>query len=140
MPDKDAMMASAQALDDQFVAAFNRGDGAAVAALYADGPDTMNFPPDAMMVRGIGAIRDSSAKMFAAMPGAKIELVERHHVAMTDVVLGWGLWRMTMTGPDGAPMTMEGRYTDVKAQRDGKWVYLMDHASVPMPPPPAGGN
>ena len=30
-----------------------------------------------------------------------------------------------------------GRYTDVKAQRDGKWVYIIDHASVPLPPPSA---
>ena len=30
-----------------------------------------------------------------------------------------------------------GRFTDVKGQRDGKWVYLMDHGSVPLMPPPA---
>jgi len=30
---------------------------------------------------------------------------------------------------------MEGRYTDVKAKRDGRWVYLLDHASAPIPPP-----
>ena len=42
-----------------------------------------------------------------------------------------------MTGPDGEPLQMEGRYTDAKAERDGKWVYLVDHASVPIPPPPS---
>jgi len=30
---------------------------------------------------------------------------------------------------------MEGRFSDVKAVRDGKWVYVMDHASIPVPPP-----
>jgi hypothetical protein len=24
----------------------------------------------------------------------------------------------------------------VKALKDGKWVYIIDHASVPLPPPP----
>jgi len=36
-----------------------------------------------------------------------------------------------MTGPEGKPFEMTGRYTDVKALRDGKWVYITDHASVP---------
>ena len=43
---------------------------------------------------------------------------------------------MTVRGADGKPTEMTGRYTDVKAERDGKWVYLMDHGSAPLPPPP----
>jgi hypothetical protein len=35
-----------------------------------------------------------------------------------------------------SPQVMEGRYSDVKAPRDGKWVYATDHASVPLPPRP----
>jgi ketosteroid isomerase-like protein len=54
-----------------------------------------------------------------------------------DVVIGWGLWRVTVAGPDGAPVEVVGRYTDVKAERDGTWVYILDHASAPLPPPPA---
>ena len=34
-------------------------------------------------------------------------------------------------GPDGTPIEVHGRYTDVKAERDGRWVYLVDHGSVP---------
>jgi hypothetical protein len=30
---------------------------------------------------------------------------------------------------------MEGRYSDVKALRDDKWVYVMDPISVLLPPP-----
>jgi hypothetical protein len=32
---------------------------------------------------------------------------------------------------------MEGRYTSVAVRKNGKWMYVVDHASVPMPPPPA---
>lgn len=32
-------------------------------------------------------------------------------------------------------MEMRARYSDVKAKRDDKWVYIFDHASVPLPPP-----
>ena len=53
-----------------------------------------------------------------------------------DVVLGWGRWTMTVPTGDGTAMVLQGRYSDVKAMRDGKWVYILDHASVPMPPAP----
>ena len=35
---------------------------------------------------------------------------------------------------------VEGRFSDVKAQKDGKWVYIIDRASVPLPPPPGAGE
>ena len=37
----------------------------------------------------------------------------------------------------GAAQTMEGRFTSVAARKGGKWMYVSDHASVPMPPPEA---
>ena len=139
-PDTAAMIAAAAALDEQFVAAFNAGDGAAVAALYDDSPDTVSMTPDAMVQRGIAAIREGYTVM-TPNSGMKLELTETHHIALSDAVVSTGLWKMTMPGPDGATMTIEGRFSDVKAERNGKWVYLMDHASVPMPPvPPAGGG
>ena len=74
--------------------------------------------------------------MMSSMPGAKLEFLNMRNEAHGDVVLGWGTWRITM-GPAESPQVFEGRYSDVKAMHDGKWVYVMDHASVPLPPPPA---
>jgi len=129
----DAMIASADALDEAFVAAFNSGDVEAMKNLYWNSPDAVMFPPDAMMAKGIDAIKESCDEMVANMPGAKLELTEHHQMVEGTVVVGYGTWHMTMTGPDGNPMEMAGRYSDVKAERDGKWVYLLDHASVPVP-------
>lgn len=139
-PDTDAMIAAADALDERFMAAFNAGDVATLQAMYWNSPDAVSFPPDAMIHRGT-ATRDGIAAMVAGMQaaGAKLELTEKHHMVIGDAVATWGLWTMTMSGPDGAPMQMQGRFTDIKAERDGQWVYLMDHASVPLPPAP-GGN
>jgi ketosteroid isomerase-like protein len=78
------------------------------------------------------AIREGNVMSMAAMKGAKLEFTETHQRAAGDVVIGWGLYRVTTQGADGKTTGMNGRYTDVKAERDGKWVYLMDHASVPM--------
>lgn len=136
-PDTAAMLASASALDESFVAAYNQGDADALAALYWNSPDVVSFLPDQMEVRGHDAIRAANAAAFEGMAGAHLELTESHQMPAGDVVIGWGLWRLTMPAADGTTQEMTGRYTDVKAERDGKWVYLLDHASVPAPPPPA---
>jgi ketosteroid isomerase-like protein len=141
-PDTAAMIAAATALDEQFEAAFNAGDAAALNALYWNSPEAVSLGPDTMVSRGIEGIRTGNDAAIPALhdAGAVLQLTESHHIVVGDAVVTWGLWTMTMNGPDGAPMEMQGRFTDVKAERDGKWVYLVDHASVPLPPPPGGGN
>lgn len=132
----DDMVAAARALDRQFVDAFNRGDAEALSSLNWNSPDAVLFPPGALEARGIAAIRQTNAETLAALRGARIELIESHQMPAGDVVIGWGKWRLTIPAPDGATTEIIGRHTDVKAERDGKWVYLIDHASVPLPPPP----
>jgi len=132
----EKMIAAAKALDLAFVKAFNAGDSAKLAATYWHSPEVVSFPPDMMEARGWDAIKTGLADMKKSMPGAKLEMTETQYTVAGEYVLTWGKWRMTMPGPDGKPVAMEGRYTDVKAKRDGKWVFIHDHASVPMPPPP----
>lgn len=131
------MVAGAKALDAAFLKAFNAGDVEGVAATYWKSPDVVSMPPDAMVLRGWEAIRDGFQTMVKEMPGAKLELTDPHYTVNGELVITWGLWRITMPGPDGKPVSIEGRYSDVKAKRDGKWVYILDHASAPLPPPPA---
>jgi uncharacterized protein (TIGR02246 family) len=133
----EQMIAAAKALDAEFFRAFNAGDANAVAATYWHSPDVVSYPPDAMEVRGWDAIKAEFTKAFTSMSGAKLESTEAHYLVAGEFVFTWGRWKMTMPGPDGTPVSMEGRYTDVKAKRDGKWVFIQDHASVPMAPPPA---
>jgi len=128
LPNADTIIAGANALDKAFVDAFNRGDAEAMAALYWNSPEVVSYMPDMLQARGVPAIKEANAKAFAAMLGAKLELTESHQMAAGDVAIGWGLYRLTAPG---IPEIL-GRYTDVKAERDGKWVYLMDHGSVPV--------
>lgn len=132
----EQMIAGAKAVDASFLKAFNAGDVDGLAATYWKSSDVVSMPPDAMILRGWDAIHEGFKKMMATMSGAKLEMTESHYSVSGDVVLTWGLWRLTMAGQDGKPMTMEGRYSDVKAKRDGKWVYIVDHASAPLSPPP----
>jgi len=135
-PDTEALLAGAKALDEAFLNAFNHGDAEAMASLYWNSPETVSFPPEALIARGHASIVEGATHSFEAMQGAKLEFTESHQIPAGDMVIGWGLWRMTLTTPDGTPQEIVGRYTDVKAQRDGQWVYLLDHASVPLSPPP----
>ncbi len=136
-PDAAAMVAGANAVDSAFQAAFNAGDIDAVMATYWNSPDLVFISLDGVGSTGAESVRADMAGLFASMPGATVEFINPHNVAEGSVVLGWGGFRITMPG-DGGVVT--GRYSDVKAMRDGKWVYLMDHASVPLPPPAAEGT
>ncbi|MBM3815204.1 MAG: DUF4440 domain-containing protein [Acidimicrobiia bacterium] len=136
-PDTAAMVKAADDLDKAFLDAFNKGDAAAITALYWNSPDVISFPPDGMQLKGVAAIQEAFTKSFGEMKGAKLEFSDSRNVAVGEVVLGSGLFKITIPGPGGKPMEMAGRFSDVKAERDGKWVYIMDHGSVPLPPPPA---
>jgi uncharacterized protein (TIGR02246 family) len=135
--DVDEMLAGGAALGEEFTRAFNEADSDAVAACYWNSPETVFFSPGTLQETGKDSIREGLDKMFEGMKGARIELNEIKAMVAGDTVISWGLWTITMPGPDGNEVELVGRYTDVKAVRDDKWVYLHDHASVPMAPPPA---
>lgn len=135
-PTPAEMVAAADALDKRFLEAFNTGDADAIAATYWNSPNLVSFGPDGMGTKGWDAAKAGSVEMFKAMPGAKLEFITVQNDVHGDIVLGWGTWKMTIPTPAG-PQVMEGRYSDAKALKDGQWVYLMDHASVPLPPAPA---
>jgi ketosteroid isomerase-like protein len=127
-PAPEAMVAAATALDTAFAEAFNKGDVDALDALYWNSAEVVSFPADLMEARGIAAIREANAKTVASLRGAQLTLVESHNIPVGEAVVGWGRFRLTVPG---TPAPIEGRYTDVKAERDGKWVYIVDHASSP---------
>jgi ketosteroid isomerase-like protein len=134
-PTPAEMVAAAHALDQRFIDAFNKGDVDGLMATYWNSPNLVSFSPDSMMAHGYDAAKTGTVEMVKNMAGGKLEFLSMHNDVHGDMVLGWGTWRLTVPGKP-KPQIVEGRYSDVKAMRDGKWVYLMDHASVPLPPPP----
>lgn len=138
--DPQAMVTAADALDQRFLAAFNSANVDSMAATYWNSPDVVSVPPGGQLMRGFEAIRSSLPAAFQETPGARLELIDMKNRAEGDVVIGSGTWRLTMTGPDGQPVVINGYYTDVKAERDGKWVYIVDHASVATPADTSGAR
>ncbi len=135
-PTPDQMVAAANAVDSAFIAAFNAGDINALMATYWNSPDLVSINLDGMGGTGWEGPKAGWEATFAAMPGAQLAFPTSYNIAAGSVVLGWGTWTMTIPNGDGSSTVLQGRYSDVKAQRDGKWVYIMDHASVPLPPAP----
>jgi ketosteroid isomerase-like protein len=135
-PDAAKMVAAANELDQKFFDAYSSKNLEAMKELYWNSPDLVSHPPGEMEVRGYDAVIESFRKDFAQQLDSKLELLEHTNRAEGNVVVGTGTWRYTMNLPEGEPIVIEGRYLDVKAERDGKWVYIADHASVPVPPPP----
>jgi ketosteroid isomerase-like protein len=137
-PDAAKLVEGAKKLDAQFLDAFNSRNVDAMAALYWNNSEVASFQPDTMKLHGPTEIKDYFVKGMPAMPaGAKLEILEAHYVPVGDAVMAWGLYKFTFNGSDGKSVESLGRFSDVKAERDGKWVYLMDHGSVPQMAPPA---
>ena len=134
----EQMIASAKAVDEAFIAGFNKADGDAVAATYWNSPETVSYLPDVMELKGFEAIKAGLVQSMPAMGGAQLQITEARYVPVgEDTVLSNGLWTMTMPAAEGAaPAEMRGRFSAVMQRKDGRWVYIMDHASMPMAPPP----
>lgn len=132
---EEQMLKDAKALDQKFVEAYNNSDVDGVMETYWNSPDLVSYPPGDMEENGWDDVKKGIKQFFNSVKDINLILTDMNYKAAGDVVISWGTWTMTMPDGNGGRMEMKGRYTDVKAKRDGKWVYIMDHASVPLPPP-----
>ena len=131
----EEMIAEAKALDQRFVEAYNRGDADAVMETYWNSPDLVSYAVDTLQLKGWQALKDQTVRTFTSMKGASLEILDPNYKPVSDMVMSWGTWRLTIPSKEGAPVEVVGRYSDVKTQRGGKWVYIFDHASMPLSAP-----
>ena len=127
----DQMVEAAKQLDQHYAEAFNKGDLDGVMANYWNSPDLVVFPPDEMQVKGWAAVSESIGNVMKSITGAKLEMIESHYTPLGDVVIGWGLWKLSFPDSHGAVPDMFGRYSNVSTKKDGKWVLILDHISEP---------
>ena len=132
----DEMIAAANNLDSLFLAAFNNGDAEAIMDLHWNSPELRAYPPGEMQVNGFDAVKESYVRDFASNKGARLEYTTQNNIPFADGVVGHGTFRWSMPMEGGPPMVFDGRYSEVKAFKDGKMVIILDHASMPLPPSP----
>jgi ketosteroid isomerase-like protein len=131
------LIAAANELDNLFLVAFNNGDAEAIMKLHWNSPDLRTYPPGETQVNGFDAVKAGYVRDFSSNKGATLEYTDSNNIPFADGVVGYGTFRWTMPMEGSEPMVFDGRYTEVKAMRDGKLVIVIDHTSMPMPPLPA---
>ena len=123
---------SPKALQDAFVQAMANNDIEGLAACYT--PDAVNYPVDTMVGTGPDSVRESWGAFFTAYTVKDISLLDTHMETFGDTAAAWGLFVMMVEpAAGGEPIEMRGRFMDVAKNFDGNWLYIADHASVPVP-------
>lgn len=123
-------------LDAAWVKAAKAGDVEGLVKLYA--PTAVTYMPDEMKAKGTDEIRASFQKFLGASKVTAMTLTQEFESTSGNLAASSGTFSMTVEPKaGGAAQTMEGRYSSIAVKKNGKWMYVSDHASVPLPPAPA---
>jgi uncharacterized protein (TIGR02246 family) len=127
-----------RAVSEAFEKAVAAGDLQAVLALYRDDASVI-WPGQGEEAKGKAAIESLARTLLASMKGGgTLVLKSQDSVPLGDgYLVNVGRWENTVATPDGKHVTFLVRTSEVLAKTDGKWLYLVDHASIGLPPPKA---
>ena len=111
-------------LIDDFFAKFNAADIEGVLAHYESDAAFVDEP--GKVVHGTDAIRESLNNFFALKPN--LTNVKTETILAGDIGTNHTKWKLTGTGPDGEPVSMEGVAIDIiRRQPDGTWKMVIDN-------------
>ena len=108
-------------LNDAWAAAFNKGDAAAIAAMYTD--DATVLPQGAPMVKGATAIRDLWAGVIKDFSDAKLATVEVHTMGE---VMAYEIGTLTAKTKATPPQDVAGKYVVVWRRSGTTWKISAD--------------
>jgi ketosteroid isomerase-like protein len=129
--------AEAEAAMDQieadYIAAYNAGDAAGLASLWA--PDGTQAPPLSETLDRAG-VEATYAASFAEGVPMELEVMREGMVASGDMAAGWGGFVVTMSPEEGEPIVTSGRYgVVIRQEPDGSWKILRHMFNYEVPPP-----
>jgi uncharacterized protein (TIGR02246 family) len=123
---------SPQALQEAFMAALKANNAQGLAECYTS--DAVNFPVGSLVGTGPESVMESWGVFFAAYKVIDASLSESHLEVHGDTAVAWGLFIILAQPAEGGDaVEMKGRYMDVARNVDGAWLYVADHASMPLP-------
>ncbi len=107
-----------------FTAAFNAHDLDALLMLYEEGAALT--PQPGVVVTGLPAIREALGG-FLGLNGP-IAMTTTTIIPTGDLTLLHAEWTLNGTGPDGTPIALAARSSEViRRQADGTWRYVIDN-------------
>jgi uncharacterized protein (TIGR02246 family) len=128
--------ADARAQGTAFVRAWDAGDVKATLALYADDARVI-WPGQGDEVKGKAAIEALLLRTFKMFPKSGLVLKAQDTIPLGNgYIANLGYWDQTVPGPDGTPAVFRVRTTEILKREGGKLLYVVDHASIGLPPPP----
>ena len=110
-----------QQLDDAWAAAFNKGDSAAVAAMYA--PDAYVLPPGADMIQGRDKIAAFWSQAAQQMGEAKLTVVDVQRLGRS---AAREIGTVSLKTKGNPPQEITGKYVVVWRKIDGQWMLAAD--------------
>jgi uncharacterized protein (TIGR02246 family) len=113
--------AAIQKLEDQWGAAFNKGDAAAVAAMYAD--DAYVLPAGSPMVHGPEAIKDFWGKAMEQLADVKCSTQDVKPLGRSAAL---EIGTCTVKTKAATPADGALKYAVVWKKADGQWKLLQD--------------
>jgi uncharacterized protein (TIGR02246 family) len=128
--------ADAKAHSDAFAKAMQSGDVAAVMALYADDAYLI-WPGEGEEAHGKAAIEKLISNFMKNSQGSPPVLKSQNVVDLAPGLFAViGQWEQVVTAPDGKSQTIVVRTSEIVRKVGAKTLYVVDHASVGLPPPP----
>jgi len=134
--------ADAKAHSDAFARAINAGDKKAVVALYADDARVI-WPGAGDEANGRAAIEKLVDETLKAFPEAKLTLKSQQAIPLGNGYIATvGHWEQSWKNAEGKTETAQVRTSEVIHKQGKRTLYVIDHASIGLaPPPPASpGN
>ena len=125
----DAANHGAAVVDAAWVKAMKANDLEGVLKCYAS--DAVVWLPNAPAARGAKEIRATYEGLLSANTVKDAALTDVKYRTSGKTSTAWGRFSLTLAPKAGGEAAvMQGRFTEVAEQRDGRWVYIVDHASA----------
>ena len=133
--DRAAVGQALDAVEDAYIAAYNAGDAAGIAALFA--ADGSMAPPETPSL-DVAGIEEAYSASFASGPGMVLEVMREDFVVGDGMVAAWGSYTVTATPDGGDPIVSSGRYGNVSRLEPDGSLKIFRHMYNYEVPPPAG--
>lgn len=126
----------AEAVDQAWLRAMRANDIEGTVRTYAD--NAVAWLPGTGELRGTAAIRAAYQDMLGTNTVTAVSLTDTNYRSAGRLSAGWGHFSLTLTPKaGGAANVLSGRFTTIAERQHGRWVYVVDHASLEPPAPPA---
>ncbi len=83
------------------------------------------------------AFEKGAVELFSGFSSMKAKVSDALVRPIGEGALGTAVVHLDMVKKDGTPISMDVRWTGVWEQRDGRWLIVHEHVSVPMAAPKA---